>query len=413
MADSVTYNDAFKILYTDEDVVDAMIGDEDCPFLGMIEKDPTLEGIEIRHPIEISKNQSTGPDYTVVHAHDGGSTWDQWVWTANDWYGEANWTLQSVLQSKSKRGAFKNIVTNEMDGTLATMRQDIEIMAFSPSGGARGRIAAGSDLTSATITLTNRWDALKFFPDMELGVDLNDGTGASTDRAMVGTPKVVSSDPITGTVVLSAHWDDSYNGVHVGDYLFKRGSFGACWTSLHDWMPATVTAAPFKGVVRTASPIALGGFTYTATTSSVKEATLAALFEGSGYGCKPKVGFMHHVRLGELVQELEAESNRPRDVTGKSNGGTAEFGFSGVRIIGPKGPIDIFPATYCGYYDTWLLNMAKWKLRSMGPVPKIFDEDGNRFLRKSGSMGFEARLYAWGDFCCSLPGSGIHIVHPS
>jgi hypothetical protein len=413
VADSVTYNDAFKILYTDEDVVDAMIGDEDCPFLGMIEKDTTLEGIEIRHPIEIAKNQSTGPDYAVVHAHDGSSKWDQWVWDAKEWYGEANWTLKSVLQSKSKKGAFKSIVTNEMDGTLTTMRQDIEIMAFGPIGGYRGVIAAASVLASDTIILTNRWDALKFFPDMELSVNDNDGTGVSVDRAMVGTPKVVSSDPIAGTVKLSANWDASFGGIAAGDYIFKRGSFGKNWTSLNAWMPASVTGTLFKGVDRSASPIALGGFTYTATSSSVKEAMLAAIFEGSGYGCKPKVGFMHHVRMGELVQELEAESNRPRDVVGKSNGGTAEFGFAGVRLNGPKGPIDIYPATFCGYYDTWLLNMAKWKLRSMGPVPKIFDEDGNRFLRKAGAMGFESRVYAWGDFCCSLPGSGIHVVHPS
>jgi hypothetical protein len=413
MADSTTYADIFQHLYTDKDVIDAMISDKQCPWTGMVSKDTSLAGIDIAEPIEIATNQASGPDYATAYAHDGSSAFKQWVGTTQEWYGVATWTLKSLLQSRKRPGSFKKVITSEFDGTQKTFRHDLEIMAFGPPGGYRGVIKAGSDKTSATISLVDRWDALKFPYGMRVQVDDNDGTGGATDRAMTGTPYIIASDAVAGTITLSAHWDDSFAGIADGDYLFKRGSRALEFKGHQHWLPSTLSATSFYGVDRTAAPVFLGGNVYTATTSSIKEGILNALGEAAPYGAAPEVGFIHPSTLMQLMLELEAESIRPRDAQGASKGGTATFGFKGVEIQGPLGSIQLYPCPYVKTTDIFLDDMSTWKILSMGEAPKFLDEDGLKFIRKAGTTNFTASIYMWGAFMNSLPGKSVRVILPS
>jgi hypothetical protein len=83
---------------------------------------------------------------------------------------------------------------------------------------------------------------------------------------------------------------------------------------------------------------------------------------------------------------------------------SAEIGFRGMLINGPRGVIKVVPDQNCPNNKAYMLQMDTWKLYSLGKAPKIIDSDGLKMLRESSADAVEVRVGYYAQLGCKAPG---------
>lgn len=83
----------------------------------------------------------------------------------------------------------------------------------------------------------------------------------------------------------------------------------------------------------------------------------------------------------------------------------AKIMYTGIKIMGPGGPITVIPDRSCPSQTAYLLQMNTWKLRSIGKAPKILQYgDGLDGLRVGNADAYEIRLGYYANLICNAPG---------
>ena len=85
-------------------------------------------------------------------------------------------------------------------------------------------------------------------------------------------------------------------------------------------------------------------------------------------------------------------------------GANAAFGFQGIKISGPKGPVTVYQDINCPNGKAYALQLNTWKLRSTGKVPTLYDTDGLTMLRGTTTDDLEVRAYYYAVLGCNAPG---------
>jgi hypothetical protein len=420
--DSTTANNALKEYYNDDNVEVSLF--EDHTFLGVVPKQEDCTGKYFVEDVVIGAGQALGPDFTVDQSHAAlsGEVIQQFQVTLVSNHVVANIDADLIERTGNDRGAFMNMVTQIADDQLSNFMNEVAISLYRTSDASRGQIDASTTLASSTLVLTNVKDALNFEVGMQLDVAAAQSSG---NVRAYGTGQhglyVSGIDYDLGTLTTgilpqagatACNITDATNGIPTaaaGDFIYRRGSRNKYMNGLGDWLPQTVASNDsFNHVNRSINRVRLAGHFIDRTSGT----NICSTLEDAGaivsqQGGKLTHFFMDHLRFANLSKELGAKA-----VLVDAMSTNAKVGYTGIKVAMGKGSAIVLPDTHCPPDRIYGVNMAKWKLRSIGKICHIWQRDGMVWLRSSSSAGQEIRMYSIGNMSTSSPRDNIAIKVP-
>lgn len=362
----------------------------------MVPKMESLTGVQYMQPIQYGIPVGRSATFATALANKDVNKYKAFAVTVADDYSLISISRKVMKQSANDRGAFFQARTREIDGMLKALVRSISGALFGNGGGAIGQVGSGQGTT--VITLSEVEDVVNFEVGMEVVFSTADGTSGSVKG---GSATITAVDRDAGTITSDSAFSAQVATIAASDYIFVEGDFGAKLKGLHGWLPTTAPTAgdSFYGVDRSTDVTRLSGVRLSCANDPITEALRKGISRLGREGQSPDIAFMSHQKYRDLCLELE---NR---VEYNTTNVTANVGFTGVKIVGGKKPVTVYPDHNCPDARAYLLSKDTWKLISMGPIPDMHDEDGVRMLRESTSDGFEVRASYYAALACSAPGA--------
>lgn len=309
---------------------------------------------------------------------------------------------KKILDEAVNPNTFVELLRNVSDSVIQALANNCGSDFFANRGAAIGRIGSGQ--ATPTVTLLDVSDITKFYVGQTLAVSLNDGLSGAL-RA--GTVAVTAIDSAAGTVTASGNWTAGIAAAVANDFIFPAGDFGIGRAGLADWCPDLTTnlGTAFYNVTRSVSASQLAGTRLSVTGLPISQAirqvaALAGRTEG-----KPDTCFMSWIVYNDLVTERDLkvlESVERKASAGK--GEMTTIGFSGIKIAGARGSIDIFPDRSCNDSHFYLCKIADGLIVHSQDAPvKIDDEDGNILARNLTSFSYDIRGASFMNYVWSKP----------
>jgi hypothetical protein len=382
--DSTSFDAALKEYYTDDTVEDVV--SEGNTWFGLISKDAALTGDTFVQPIQWGVSQGRSADIAKALSRKGTNKYSKFNVTTADDYASISIGRKVMKQSGNMRGAFFEAKTREVDGMLKSLTRSLAWGMFRNSGGSMGRVSTTVAVTATVITLNESEDVSSYEADQVLVASLNDGSVAA-DVLRAGDRTITAVDEDAGTLTTTG----TITGLTTSDFLFVDGDFGVkvsgfgSWMSIRNDAAATPGATTFFGVDRSQHVTRLAGQRITATGDPMLEAIPRGARRLARGSQTIDTALCSHQKFEDLLVEL---GNRTEMTTYEA---TPTVAYSGVKIRGPNGPIEVFADRNCPDKFCFLIKRADWSLKSHGPVPDLHDEDGVRMLRDTGADSFEVR----------------------
>lgn len=395
-----TFASLLKEYYTGDKVEEMTYATN--PLLAIMPKMTEFYGKTLPIPIIYGTTQGSAT-FSVAVANKSSSQSKEFQLTRANDYSLASIGREAVMASESDRGAFLEAAKVNIDGAIRCATRSLAISAYRKGSGRRGKISAGSDVTTATITLNDINDITNFEVFMTLQLSATDGTGT----VRTGTAQIAAVDRSAGTITFSAALNTFISAAAVNDYIFRQGDYALVPTGLEGWIPpfsARSTSAgtdSFFGVDRFADWVRLGGTYHDGTAQSIEEALMDGQSKVAREGGVISHAFCNNSQYRQLLKSLSSKVfYKPTTVEA-----TATIAFSGIRIEGDAGAFDLIPDPNCPSSVIYLLQMNTWKHYSLGAAPDIFDRDTDQeMLRESGTDGYEVRVGSYSNFGCRAPG---------
>jgi len=220
----------------------------------------------------------------------------------------------------------------------------------------------------------------------------------------VTTGLVSAVNRSSGIVTINATYTSS-GTIAANDYLFCNGDRGAKLKGLDAWVPSSAPdSTTFFGVNRAVDTVRLGGNRYDGSALPIEEALIEGAARAAREGAKIDHYFVNYDTYSELQKALGA---KVQYVDLKA---TAEVGFRGIQINGPRGPITVVPDQNALSDCAFGLQLDTWKLYSLGKAVRVIDTDGLQMLRQASSDGVEVRYGFYGQLGCRAPGYNIRVT---
>lgn len=307
-----------------------------------------------------------------------------------------NYSLYSVdgklqRQTSNSKGAFVEAFEFELDAAMDAMKRNMGYEPFLNGGGAIGKISTGSNVATATVTLANINDIVKFEKNQPLVSSTADGTSGAVK---LGKVTVKSVDRDLGTITINeASWNDpgGIPTVLASDFLFTDGDFGKGVKGFEAWIPPTAPTGgdSFMSLDRSVDPTRLAGSRVDLRTLGPEEQIQKMCQVSIRNGGKLSHIFENDLDFLALILAL---GSRRIVVNTEVDG---QVGFEGVKVATGAGTVEV----YSDYNDTqgvaWGVDLDKWELKGPGAFPFIESRDGNKILRDDSADAFEGRIIAY------------------
>ena len=377
-----------KVRYTDKKVETLAYKD---PLVGMMPKDEDQGGLNYTGAIRSAIASSISPSDTTAFTTGSASVYNQWICQWKTLFGSANITGAAIDRAKGDANTLIDGMTGEFDGLFIGLGMVLGTWAYGNGGGSIGQISAGSNVGTATITLANPSQAVNFWQGQILQTSVDDGTGgAGVDTGGNGYVTVAKVDPVLGTITATGNWNAGITGTAASHYIFLNGGYNGAFPGLAGWLP-DVNHRPggadsFNGVNRSVDGRLAGAY-YQGNGNPFSESLIQLAIYIGRYSGAPDVGFVNWLDFASILKEQQGHVVIATESAFKS----PQIGFKGVTLMAPTGEIKIFPSTFCPQGTGYLLTKDTWLMPSAGKVPRVFSDDGNTWLRASGSDAFQLR----------------------
>jgi hypothetical protein len=407
--DLVAADAILKQHYTNDRVENMVY--QDNPLFAVMPKMEEFGGKNLPIPIHYGNPQGRSASFARAQARSASSSsaLQDFVLTRVKDYSFAIIDNETMEATKGDANAFLDAATLEIDGAINTLTRSLAVAQYRQGYGEIGQIGS---ISTNTITLLQIDDVTNFEIGMELDVAAT-VTGASRAYGSSGNGLIITGvDRDNGILTFAAgNVTDATNGIPAAaanDFIFVRGDHsGSTRTKvagLEAWIPSSVpTSTAYFTVDRSVDPTRLGGLRYDATNVPIEEALIEGASRVAREGWKLDKYFMNFKKYSELEKSL---GSKVQYVDLKM---TAELAFRGIRINGPKGPIDVVPDQNCQANRVWGLHMAVWKHYSLGKSVRVIDTDGLQMLRQQSADGVECRYGYYANMGCRAPGANINI----
>jgi len=409
--DMTSFDAALKEHYTDERIFNMVYADN--PFFAMVAKDENAGGRNIPVPIIYGNPQGRSASFTRAQTRGQllASGIEQFTLTRVNDYAVATIEGETLEASKGDSNAFMDAAITEIDGALNSLTRSCAIAQYGTGYGGIGQIGS---ISTTTITLLNIQDITNFEVGQELDLAASESSGTLRAKGSSTNGLIVTGvNRVTGVLTFGDNVTDATNGIPTAaanDYIFVRGDRQDTasparikLSGLGAWCPSSApSSTSFFGVDRTIDS-RLAGLRYTGTGYPIEEVLLDAAALAGREGGKPDKVFMSYQKWADLEKALGSKVQYVEYKMG-------EVGFKGIRINGPKGPIDAVPDQNAPANNAFMLQMNTWKLYSIGKVPKVINADGMQMLRQASADGVEIRFAYRAQLGCRAPGFNVNIT---
>ena len=407
--DFVSFDNALKVLYTDEVTIQDLVND-DNPALAMIAKRTDFEGLYMPQPVIDAYNQSSSSSFTSALNNQTGGSIQQFQLTTFNLYHLATVDRRTLLSSKNGKGAFMPAAEFAIDGGFTGLANQMSQSLYGTGSGVIGQ-AVGT-IATGVVTFVNPDQAINWEIGMTVdATTTNDVNSAANALAALGY--VIAVDQNIGTMTLSATQGGAAGTpsgwTAAGLYFGQDGCLNAQPPGFPGWLVyGGPSSALFYGVNRSLNPNRLAGAWYDGTTETIEEAVLSGSSKLSKLNkAKPDALFVSPTIFNQLEKSLQGRVVYIEHTVGN-------VGFAGLKVQGAKGPIEVYQdrsnTTNYGY----LLTMKHWKIWSVGPAPAVITDDitGN-MLRIANKDAFEIRIGGYWTIACERPGANCVILFQS
>jgi hypothetical protein len=383
--------------------------------LGLLPKSKKFGGTDVKVPLIYGDPQAIGPFTNAQTAKTSTQTSSvAFTLVRRKKYGFVTIDAETIKASEGNDAAFLEAKTSEIEGIFRGISRDLAIDLYRDGTGTLGTIASG--VGTPTVTLTNKADARNFEPGMFVN-----GVNSGATRNSGAKIQITGVDTISGTLTAGGNWTTSIAALANGDTLVRDGCLSTSGSTtgslpvvdgLAAWVPLSTTplSSSFYGVTRSASPVRMGGVRYPYSAGEPIEEVLIGLSTLIGAeGGSPDTCLISYENYGSLVKALGAKKTyevtpMKRSAVMPDGSLSADVGFSGVKVVGPDGDIDIIPDNACPPDRLYMLQMDTWLFRSLGEAPGLLDLDDNKMLREASSDGYEVRIGYYANLQCNAPG---------
>lgn len=314
-----------------------------------------------------------------------------------------------LLAASGDRASFVKGLTQLVDGTLQTLKNDFGRDIYGDGSGSIGQLTL---VAGTTFTVG---DAIT---QIEVGMELVVSTG-STKTAILrnsGTGCYVTSvNRSAGTFVVNANTDSAATG----DWLFIKGDRQVAAitansqylkiSGLDGWNPVTAPSAgeSFFGVDRSVDVTRLAGQRLDISSLQPEEGyitALAALAREDGDPSHIFTSFTDEKNLKlALGSRVDAEYTAVGDV-----------GFESIRLRGPNGTVKVYADRNAPVGYARVLTLDTWEFRHLGDLVNKGDAAGDGGMaREYQADRFEGRMATYGNALCYKPSANMVATLPT
>jgi hypothetical protein len=354
--------------------------------MAMMAKEGGFNGLTFHYPVRYGNPQGISGTFADAQTAAETSKGEQYSMSRALKYGVINIDGPSMAAAEGNDGAFLDLITQETDGVIEEMADNLAFDLYRAGNGIRGRRSSAS---TNVITLTVGDDVRNFKVGMTVGASANaDGSSART-----GTTKIASFDQSGGTVTLvSAAAITSFAD---NDYLFRLGDPGACMDGLADIYPLTAPVYltdSFRGVDRGIAVELLSGVRVDDTATAIEENAGLVGVKINQNGKRADCLYLNPINYWQVIRRLNAK------VEYDDGGGTANYGFEYFKIHTPAGSLKCYSDPDCPTNRGYVLNKKSNYIKTLKAFTHVITDDGRPSLRQTSSDGIEARIRSMSNF---------------
>lgn len=395
-----SFNNMLKYLYPPGTIFDlAMLNKR---FLSRVTKKDGFTGRSMVVPVDYGNPQGRSATFGNAQANASSSSNIDWTITRGHDYGYITYDAETLAASEGNEGAFVSAVKHDGDMLIDEVSKSLAIALYGSGSGSIGKIAAAG-ITGAVITLTNKYDVLKYAKGQVLNLSATDGTTA----VRAGTIKVASKSFSAGTITMTANVTAGIAAAAAGDFIFADGDYALKVKGLAGWIPdvAPTGGDSWFGTDRSVDPENLAGFRITDTTLPIEEAVLSAIELLVMNGGDPDVIYCSPPLYGNLVKGLSSK------IMYNANGtDPMTIGAKSVRAMIDGAELEIVTDPLCPTDHLYVTQSNTWTLHHLKDLPHVVADDGKTSLRVSNADAIEMRVRYWAQLVCRAPGRNAVVV---
>jgi hypothetical protein len=390
--DVSSFSAALKQHYVDLTIANMVYADN--PLLALMPKDEKFGGANLPLPLLYGNPQGRSASFVSAQANKNASKTVQFLLTRISDYATANIKNEVIEASMGDSDAFMRAATTEIDGAFQAITRSLAIAMYRNGTGSIGQISSGSNVATASITLSNIEEITNFEVGMTVQLSATDG---AAPRA--GSLEISGIDRQLGTITFTGNVTAGVAAAAVNDYILVNGDSNGKLSGLDAWIPlANPSATTFFGVDRTKDYTRLSGVRRDVSDRPIEEGLIDVAAAVGREGGKSDLCAMNFENFASLEKAL---GSKVQYAEVKSEVG---IGFSAIKVQGPKGTINVLADQNCQGDRFHMLQKSTWKMYSLGKAPKLLRSDGNDFLRVSNDDAVEVRVGYYAQMGCQAPG---------
>tara|TARA_R110002167_G_scaffold156380_4_gene351094 strand:- start:10174 stop:11451 length:1278 start_codon:yes stop_codon:yes gene_type:complete len=393
------------------------------PLLAMIPKETNFAGRNATYAVEYGTTNGRSANFQTAQNNRNGTQLKDFVVTRVKDYAVVSVDNETLLAADGSEGSLLDVAKSKTDSALHALARSMGRDIYRSGSGSIGQLDDSVADDGTALTLVTNSDVVNFEVGMRIvaGDSAVDGATLANNGAAV---EITGVNRDTGVLTLATAMETVW-GIGSGDnadvYLYPEGDAANDGTNLKmsglaAWIPtATPSATAFFGVDRTSDPTRLAGQRITATFASIRESLIDGAVRVAREGGRPDAVFMNPVDWASLAKDLEgtygtSSGNNASRRRYDSNDSVATFGFSSLSLACPTGMLDLYSDHNCPEGRAYMLQMDTWKLKSLGPAPRLLDFDGLKGVRQANEDGVEYRWGYYGNLLCTAPGFNATIA---
>lgn len=399
----------------DDDLFDFMY--EDQPFLGLIDKDTSWDGLAQLVSVRYGGMAGRAGTFANAQTNQSPSILAQMQITTADNF--ATWSVDHKLitLSRNQRGALVRALSDQTEQAMSKLKRSSCWMFWRNGGGAVGQIAS---IAGSTITLVNIADVRNFDVGDVIDLSADDGTGGAGVRAGTSlTITAIAED--TGVLTFSAGVVASIAGALAADSLFHNGDYnasgssGKAFTGVSAYVPSSAPGtggvpASIWGMSRTPHLTRLGGHRFTGTVATAVNDLKAALAGAYRRHCQITHIFASPEVYNAIEISLQGSKRYLDEKTGTVGFQALAFTSQGGKIVKVYQDADIPKSPDGTKTLVYGLNLDTWKFHTADEYPQMLTSVANgstKFALATSANQSEGRIGGYGNLYTNAPGQNF------
>ena len=392
------------------------------PLLAMIPKETSFPGRNATFAVEYGLTNGRSANFQTAQNNRNGTQLEDFVVTRVKDYAVVSVDNETLLAADGSEGSLLDVAKAKTDSALHALARAMGRDIYRSGTGSIGVLDEDTAATGTAVTLQTASDIVNF----EVGMRIVASVGGAADGTVLvnngAAVEVTAVNRTAGTFTLATAMQTVWGTVGDDLVLYSEGdaqNAGSAikMSGLASWIPSTDPGGSdsFFGVNRSSDTTRLAGQRMSGSFSSIRESLIDGAVQVAREGGRPDAVFLNPLDWASLSKDLEGTSvvasaashNRRRY---DSSDAAATFGFSSLTLAAPTGMLDLYADHNCPQGRAYMLQMDTWKLKSLGPAPRLLDFDGLKGVRQANEDGVEYRWGYYGNLLCTAPGFNATIA---